>query len=122
MDNKRVYENEEMNRAHMKSHKPKMAEDKPMPNEEADGESPEGIIEAHGPAHTTRIEKKDENSYSVHSHHDDGHKHVSHGHDVHAAHSHSMHMHTGQAPMEEHAEPIADEHEHEMAPASIPGM
>jgi hypothetical protein len=53
----------------------------------------ESVVAEHGPAHTTVIAKdKMSDKHSVTSHHEDGHKHVSKGHDVHSAHEHSKAM------------------------------
>ena len=118
----RTYENEETERLHQKTRgTPKHStgmDKEPEMHEDEDGSEPEQIIEAHGPAHQTHIEKKGD-SFSVHSHHGDGHKHVSHGHDLHSAHQHSMHMLSGEAP-EQEPEPEAESMPE--AEPSIPGM
>lgn len=64
---------------------------KPEGEQHGEQEAHEAVAE-HGPAHTTQIAKKGD-SHSVTSHHEDGHKHVSHGHDIESAHKHSMAMH-----------------------------
>ena len=84
------------------------------------------VVAEHGTATHTEIhgpEKTDDGTHHVHSHHEDGHKHVSKGHDVHSAHAHSKHMHTGEAEGmgEAHEEPDGDEVAGE-EPAEIPGM
>jgi hypothetical protein len=58
-----------------------------------DDQDHESVVAEHGPAHTTVI-AKDETSgeHTVTSHHADGHKHKSKGHDVHSAHEHSKAM------------------------------
>jgi len=64
------------------------------PSSKPEQESPESVVAAHGPAHTTHIVKdKMSGKHSVHSEHEDGHKHSSHGHSVESAHEHSMTMH-----------------------------
>jgi hypothetical protein len=67
-------------------------------SEEADHDREEmpmqDVVKEHGPAMKTHIEKDDEDEkYSVHSEHEDGHKHSSHGHSLHEAHNHSMMAH-----------------------------
>ena len=61
---------------------------KPSANE---GEH-ENVVAQHGPAHTTQIKKEADETHTVHSIHEDGHKNVSKGHDVHSAHEHSKKM------------------------------
>jgi hypothetical protein len=58
-----------------------------------DADDAQSVVAQHGPAHTTQIAKQKDGSHSVHSHHEDGHKHVSHGHNIESAHKHSMEMH-----------------------------
>lgn len=77
---------------------------KPAKHDEPDGDEQDihEVVSEHGPAHKTEIEKADgEESYSVHSHHEDGHKHSSHGHSLHEAHQHSMIAHGEPGGMEE---------------------
>lgn len=73
------------------------AVEEPRPGEDegaSDGQSAEEVVAAHGPAKETRIEKRDDESYSVHSRHEDGHKHASHGHEgAKEAHEHSLKLH-----------------------------
>lgn len=78
---------------HIKSN-PGAAMKPQMGGEQEHGED-EGVVEQHGPAHTTHImeSKEKPGSYDVHSHHKDGHMHKSKGHDVHSAHEHSKKMH-----------------------------
>lgn len=84
-----------------------------------DGSMPDVIAE-HGKATKTEIHDTGD-GHEVHSHHEDGHKHVSKGHDVHSAHEHSMHAMTGEGGMEEsHEEPDGDEGAE--ASVAIPGM
>jgi len=78
------------------------------PKAEQGGEDAHSVVAQHGPAHTTQIEKsKKDGSHSVHSHHEDGHKHSSHGHDIESAHKHSMamHGHDEEAAASEHQDP-----------------
>jgi hypothetical protein len=98
---------------------------KAAPAEESDSEQPiHEVVKEHGPAHKTEIEKEGE-SYSVHSHHEDGHKHTSEGHSLHEAHDHSMMAHGEAGGME--GEPDGDEMGAAMPPmggqgATPPGM
>lgn len=64
------------------------------------------VLKAHGPAHSSRIEKAEEEGedYSMHSEHEDGHKHSSHGHSLHEAHNESMMAHGEPGGMEEPGE------------------
>lgn len=106
------YENQEIGRAHDRSrgHEPK-GEKKAKPETEREGageEEPiESVVEAHGPAHKTEIEKSEDegDEYSVHSHHEDGHKHSSHGHSLEEAHEHSMKAHGAEGMEGEEPEP-----------------
>ena len=68
-----------------------------------DSES-ENVVAEHGPAHTSHIMKDEKSgSYSVHSHHEDGHVHKSHSHATAGdAHEHSLKMHGGDMGEEEH--------------------
>lgn len=65
------------------------------PADDGQGEQPiEQVVAEHGPAHTTHIMRHPDDSHSVTSEHEDGHKHESHGHpDVHEAHRHSLKAH-----------------------------
>ncbi len=121
----RMYENREMQRQHERS-RSKKSEEKPeapdMGEEDGEESSAHEIVAEHGPAHHTQIEKKGESEYHVRSHHEDGHKHLSKGHDVHSAHMHSMHMMTGEEP-ESMEEPESEQEPMgESEPAGIPGM
>lgn len=89
--------------------KPETAEG---PHEGAeDGESAEEAVRAHGPAEETRIEKRDDDSYSVHSRHEDGHKRSSHGHSLEEAHEHSKELHGGEGEEREEENGSEDEEE-----------
>lgn len=67
----------------------------------------EQVVSEHGPAHTTHIMRHPDGSHSVHSEHEDGHRHESHGHaDAHEAHKHSLKAHGA-----DEESPSEDEHE-----------
>jgi hypothetical protein len=91
--------------------------------EREDSDMPMGdVVAEHGVAHKSEIKADEDGEHTVTTHHEDGHKHVSHGHDAHSAHMHSMHAMTGEEPEGmEHEEPDGDEGEEEEAPM-IPGM
>ena len=98
----------------------KKTKSEPADDEERASENPDihEVVEEHGPAHTSHIEKADDDSYSMKSEHEDGHKHESHGHTLEEAHKHSMMAHGGEdMEPEEEAEEMP-----EMAHASPPGM
>jgi hypothetical protein len=124
------YENPEIGRAHDRSrgHEPKgEKKEKPEPKEHEGSEEPiEEIVKAHGPAHETHIEKSEDqgDEYSVHSTHEDGHKHSSHGHDLESAHHHSMIAHGGEGMEEEPGEEEEGEAMPSMgsAPPGMPAM
>jgi hypothetical protein len=132
--NGKRFENPEIGRTYDRSrgHEPKAekktkAKSEPASDKERAGEEEpiEDVVKAHGPAHSTKIEKMDgeEEQYSVHSEHEDGHKHSSHGHSLHEAHAHSMMAHGGEGMDEE--EPEGDgENEAQAMPmhSSPPGM
>lgn len=127
------YENAEIGRAHDRSrgHEPpkeKKAKSEPASEKARAGEEEpiEEVVKAHGPAQETRIEKSDGDEYSVHSTHEDGHKHSSHGHTIHEAHAHSMKAH-GEEELGEEEEEEGEEgegHEESMhsAPPGMPAM
>jgi len=81
---------------HIKAN-PAAAMKKPGMEDKDGAHDDEQVVSEHGPAHTTHIQKdKAKGTYSVHSHHEDGHKHSSHGHDLAGAHEHSKMMHGGE--------------------------
>lgn len=99
----------------------------PSSESHADDGPQHGIVEEHGPATHTHIhgpDKSGDGTHHVHSFHEDGHHHVSKGHDVQSAHAHSMMMHTGQDAEHEASEtPEFEAGEQEGAQeAAIPGM
>ena len=118
--------NMEMEGAYKRSHPGAMPKMDKMGISKSDGEQPDSesqagedfkpVMDEHGMAHETRIERKEDGSHTVHSHHEDGHHHASHGHDVHSAHKHSMMAHTG----EEQGD--SEERMPEEEPESLPTM
>jgi hypothetical protein len=79
------------------------------------------VVDEHGPAHTTTIKKTGE-TYSVHSHHEDGTKHMSKGHSsAHEAHQHSMQA-MGEEPEEADEESMSSDEPPARSAMSIPGM
>ena len=127
-DGKR-FENQEIGRHYDRSrgHEPaKEAKAKSEPASEkgrtGEEEPIESVVKEHGPAHTKKIEKAEgEETYSVHSEHEDGHKHSSHGHDLEAAHHHSMKAHGGEGMEDEEGEDEEGESMPAMA-STPPGM
>lgn len=113
----RKFQNIQHGKTFDRTRKEERTSKKAKPEHEEHGNEDIGqVVEEHGPAHKTEIEKMDgEESYSVHSHHEDGHKHSSHGHSLHEAHHHSMMAHGEPGGMEEHAEPDGDEQAMPMA-------
>jgi uncharacterized protein len=82
------------------------------PDGDEGGEQPiEDVVAQHGPAHATHIQKDEgeDGSYSVHSEHEDGHKHSSHGHDIHSAHKHSLKAHGADEESQDEQEPEGGE-------------
>ena len=133
----RRFENPEIGRTYDRSrgHDPdagkKKAKSEPASEKEREGEEEpiEDVVKAHGPAHTSKIEKSDdeEEKYSVHSEHEDGHKHSSHGHSLEEAHHHSMKAHGGEGMGDEEHEPEGEEEGESMpsmgsAPPGMPAM
>ena len=80
-----------------------------------------------GKARHIRIEIHDNGGGTVHSEHEDGHKHSSHGHSLEEAHHHSMKAHGGEGMEDEEHEPEGEEEGESMpsmgsAPPGMPAM
>ena len=98
----KVFDHEGMGKSYESTLKPTASK----PAAEAGDES---VVAEHGPAQQTQIVKEPDESHTVHSTHEDGHKHKSKGHDVKSAHEHSMKMMGGEQPEEETSEEAAPE-------------
>jgi len=99
----------------------------PTSESHADDGPQHEVVSEHGPATHTHIhgpDKSGDGTHHVHSFHEDGHHHVSKGHDVESAHEHSQHMMGGESAEHEASEtPEFEAGEQEGAKeAAIPGM